>query len=167
MSLDRRSAARAHHVPARALGEIQVSCHANPFTRWWSAMKTPGVLLLICALFCAPAVPAQAPASPPLLPDKDTILVTVFLRHDQSMNNVQRREVLDRAGFDKMFPPKGVEIVNHYVMMGIGQVIVLRLPPDHLRALNMAIENGAWGAYKTEFYVTYDLAAAQKAAAKP
>jgi hypothetical protein len=130
-------------------------------------MKIAGRLLLICALFCSSTVLAEAPAPAPLLPDKDTILVTVFLRHDQSMNNVQRRELLERSGFDKMFPPKGVEIVAHYVMMGIGQVIVLRLPPDHLRALNMAIENGAWGAYKTEFYVTYDLAAARKVAASP
>ncbi len=68
--------------------------------------------------------------------------------------------------FADLFPPEGVEIVDHYVMMGIGQVIVLRFPPDHLRRLNLAIENGAWGAYQTEFYVTYDLSAARKAAAQ-
>ena len=99
----------------------------------------------------------------PLLPDKDTMLLTVFLKHDQSMNNVERRELLDAAGFDDLFPPDGVEIVDHYVMMGIGQVIVMRFPPDHLRAVNIAIELGAWGAYQTEFYVTYDLAAARRA----
>ncbi len=100
----------------------------------------------------------------PLLPDKDTMLLTVFLKHDQSMNNVERRALLDVSGFDDMFPPDGVEIVDHYVMMGIGQVIVMRFPPDHLRRVNLAIENGAWGAYQTEFYVTYDLAAARRAA---
>ncbi len=100
----------------------------------------------------------------PLLPDKDTMLLTVFLKHDQSMNNVERRAMLDVSGFDDMFPPDGVEIVDHYVMMGIGQVIVMRFPPDHLRRVNLAIENGAWGAYQTEFYVTYDLAAARRAA---
>ena len=99
----------------------------------------------------------------PMLPDKDTMLLTVFLKHDQSMNNVERRELLDAAGFDDLFPPDGVEIVAHYVMMGIGQVIVMRFPPDHLRAVNIAIELGAWGAYQTEFYVTYDLAAAREA----
>ena len=46
-------------------------------------------------------------------------------------------------------------------MMGIGQVIVLRLPPSHLRRVNLAIEYGAWGAYQTEFYLTYDLQAAR------
>jgi len=48
--------------------------------------------------------------------------------------------------------------------MGIGQVIVMRFPPDHLRRVNLAIEKGAWGAYQTEFYVTYDLRAAKNAA---
>ena len=100
----------------------------------------------------------------PLLPDKDTMLLTVFLKHDQSMNNVDRRVLLDASGFDDLFPPDGVEIVDHYVMMGIGQVIVMRFPPDHLRRVNLAIEKGAWGAYQTEFYVTYDLAAARRAA---
>jgi len=102
----------------------------------------------------------------PLLPDKDTMLLTVFLKHDQSMNNVDRRVLLEEAGFADLFPPEGVEIVDRYVMMGIGQVIVLRFPPDHLRRVNLAIENGAWGAYQTEFYVTYDLIAARRAAAQ-
>ena len=100
----------------------------------------------------------------PLLADNDTMLLTVFLKHDQSMNNIERRALLDVSGFDDLFPPEGVEIVDHYVMMGIGQVIVLRFPPDHLRRVNLAIENGAWGAYQTEFFVTYDLRAARNAA---
>jgi hypothetical protein len=54
-----------------------------------------------------------------------------------------------------------VEIVGHYVFMGIGQVIILRVPPNRLRMVNIALEQGAWGAYQTEFYVTYDLAAAR------
>ena len=107
---------------------------------------------------------ANAQEQGPLLADKDTMLLTVFLKHDQSMNNVERGVLLDKSGFRDMFPPDGVEIVDHYVMMGIGQVIVLRFPPDHLRRVNLAIEKGAWGAYQTEFYVTYDLRAARNAA---
>jgi len=41
-------------------------------------------------------------------------------------------------------------------MMGIGQVVTLRVPPDKLRAVNLAIEQNAWGAYRSEFYPTYD-----------
>ncbi len=116
-------------------------------------------LLLSVVLLSSSMLYAQVP----LLPHKDTVLLTVFLKHDQSMNNVQRRELIDKTNFRDEFPPKGVEIVNHYVMMGIGQVIVLRMPPEYLRRVNVAIENGAWGAYQTEFYITYDLAEARKA----
>ena len=94
----------------------------------------------------------------PLLADKDTMLLTVFLKHDQSMNNVERGVLLDKSGFRDLFPPDGVEIVDHYVMMGIGQVVTVRIPASELRTLNLSIENGAWGAFTTEFYPTYDLA---------
>lgn len=107
---------------------------------------------------------ATGTARAQLLPDNDSILLTVFLKHDQSMNNVERGELLRDAGFDEMFPPDGIEIVDHYVMMGIGQVIVMRFPPDHLRIVNRAIERGAWGAFQTEFYATYDLREARAAA---
>ena len=121
-------------------------------------------LILVLCLPAAgtPAFAQSVDASRLLLPDKDTILLTVFLKHDQSMNNVERGELLRNTGFNETFPPDDVEIVDHYVMMGIGQVIVLRLPPDRLRALNVAIERGAWGAYQTEFYITYDLAQARE-----
>ena len=116
---------------------------------------------LVVLAVAAGATFAQT-AQGPLLPDGDTMMLTVFLKHDQSMNNVQRAELLRDAGFDEMFPPEGVEIVDHYVMMGIGQVIVMRFPPNLLRILNLAIERGAWGSYQTEFYVTYDLRAARE-----
>jgi hypothetical protein len=41
-------------------------------------------------------------------------------------------------------------------MMGIGQVVTLKLPAEQLRAVNLAIEQNAWGAFETEFYPTYD-----------
>jgi len=40
--------------------------------------------------------------------------------------------------------------------MGIGQVITLRLPASRLREVNRVLEDTAWGAYRTEFYPTYD-----------
>ena len=123
-------------------------------------------------LLCALAFVLLAPASTTvaqdfdynrfILPDNDTILLTVFLKHDQTMNNVERAELVRQTDWNEAFPPEGVEIVDHYVMMGIGQVIVMRLPPDRLRALNVVIERGAWGAYQTEFFITYDLAKARE-----
>jgi hypothetical protein len=41
-------------------------------------------------------------------------------------------------------------------MMSVGQVVTLRVPPALLRKVNLAIEHSAWGAFRTEFYATYD-----------
>lgn len=88
--------------------------------------------------------------------DDDANLLTIFLRHDQSKTLDQINEELKRSGFRQKFPPPGVAIVSWYVMMGIGQVVTLRVPPDKLRDVNLAIEHTAWGAFRTEFYPTYD-----------
>lgn len=84
------------------------------------------------------------------------MLLTVFLKHDQSMSIFEIRKKLDESGFYANFPPQGVEVVSWYVMMGIGQVVTLKLPAEKLRDVNRAIEESAWGAYTTEFYPTYD-----------
>ena len=120
-------------------------------------MKILSKLIFIPILLCFFSVTASSQE----LPDNENMLLTVFLKHDQSMNNIQRGELLREFGFSEIFPPEGVEIVDHYVMMGIGQVIVMRFPPNLLRAVNRAIERGAWGAFQTEFYITYDLAEAR------
>lgn len=103
----------------------------------------------------------EGPLTGPLLEDEEAFLLTVYLKHDQTMNISEINELAARNRLDEIFPPEGVEIVDHYVFMGIGQVIVLRVPPNRLRMVNIALEQGAWGAYQTEFYVTYDLAAAR------
>jgi hypothetical protein len=47
-------------------------------------------------------------------------------------------------------------VVSWYVMIGIGQVVTLRLPASRLREVNRILENTAWGSYRTEFHPTYD-----------
>ena len=89
-------------------------------------------------------------------PNNETFLLTIFLRHDQSKNVDQINDITGKTGFRNNFPPKGIDVVSWYVMMGIGQVVTLRVPPAKLREVNLAIENGAWGAFRTEFYPTYD-----------
>ncbi len=106
-------------------------------------------------------------ADPPRSPDAGTFLLTIFLKHDQSKNLGQIQTDLKKAGFDEKFPPKGIEVVSWYVMMGIGQVVTLRVPADRLREVNLAIENSAWGAFRTEFYPTYDYKPVWEAARKP
>jgi hypothetical protein len=87
---------------------------------------------------------------------KGTFLLTVFLKHGQSKTLEEINSHLDKTGYWNEFPPKGIEVVSWYVMMGIGQVVTLRVPPEKLREVNLALERRAWGAYRTEFYPTYD-----------
>ena len=119
------------------------------------------VLMAVAVTLCSIAVAQDGPLTAPLLEDSEAFLLTVYLKHDQTMNIAEINETAARNNFNEIFPPEGVEIVDHYVFMGIGQVIVLRVPPDRLRMVNIAIERGAWGAYQTEFYPTYDLRAAR------
>jgi hypothetical protein len=86
----------------------------------------------------------------------NSILLTIFLRHDQTKTVDEIGEHLKKTGWYDKFPPEGVEIMSWYVMMGIGQVVTLRVPADKLRAVNRVIEQSAWGGYRTEFYPTYD-----------
>ena len=118
-------------------------------------------LMALAVTLCSIAVAQDGRLTAPLLEDSDAFLLTVYLKHDQTMNIAEINEIAARNQLNEIFPPEGVEIVDHYVFMGVGQVIVLRVPPDRLRMVNIAIERGAWGAYQTEFYPTYDLRAAR------
>jgi hypothetical protein len=122
-----------------------------------AAFFTPFVA---AAIFAAGAAGAQNVAAPSggsaaATPD-NAILLTIFLRHDQSRPLADLNAQLAKQGFYKAFPPQGVEVVSWYVQMGIGQVITVRLPASRLREVNRVLEDTAWGAYRTEFYPTYD-----------
>lgn len=108
----------------------------------------------------APRAVAQTVAAPPsgsaAATPEDAILLTVFLKHDQSRPLAELNAQLARQGFYKAFPPPGMEVVSWNVVMGIGQIVVLRLPATRIREVNRVLEDTAWGAYRTEFYPTYD-----------
>ncbi|AYO81439.1 hypothetical protein [Methylobacterium brachiatum] len=123
---------------------------------------TTGAALAALVLLVSAAGPAAAQTTPPpqagsavATPD-NAILLTVFLRHDQSRPLAELNEQLAKQGFYKAFPPPGIEVVSWSVVMGIGQIITLRLPATRLREINRVLEDTAWGAYRTEFYPTYD-----------
>jgi hypothetical protein len=116
---------------------------------------TIGIIRLACATLALALVAAQVSAQQATTP-QDSILLTVFLKHDQSKTVDQINEQLKHQDYYKKFPPQGIEVVSWYVMMGIGQVVTLRVPASRLRDVNRAIEQSAWGAYRTEFYPTYD-----------
>lgn len=86
----------------------------------------------------------------------DDIMLSVFLKHDQSQVLEEFQTKLDERGWWENFPPDGVEIVSWNVVMGIGQIATLKLPPSKLQAVNVALEKYAWGVFRTEVYATYD-----------
>jgi hypothetical protein len=123
------------------------------------------VLLVMTAgsTILLPAAAAQTLADP----NKGTILLTIFLRHDQSKTLDEINTQLQKNRYYDKFPPTGVEVVSWYIAMGIGQVVTLRLPAEMLRAVNRSIEERAWGTYRTEFYPTYDYKPIWEAMPKP
>ena len=96
----------------------------------------------------------------------DDIMLTVFLRHDQSQALDEFQTKLDDRGWWDNFPPEGVEIVSWNVVMGIGQIATLRLPPSKIQAVNVALEKYAWGVFRTEVFATYDFAAVRERLAR-
>ena len=108
------------------------------------------VALVIAALALLPSASASRAEEAP------AFLLTIFLRHDQTRSLDELQAIQKKNGFNDKFPPRGIEVVSWYVMMGIGQVVTLKVPPDRLREVNLSLERGAWGAFKTDFYPTYD-----------
>lgn len=123
-------------------------------------MKTNRLHALLAGTLLAAATGAIAQTAVPQSTASATvdnaILVTVFLKHDQSRPLAELNAQLAKQGFYKAFPPEGMEVVSWTIAMGIGQVVVVRLPATRLRELNRVLEDTAWGAYRTEFYPTYD-----------
>lgn len=87
----------------------------------------------------------------------DKILLTIFLKHDQSKSLDEINKILESQKFFQNFPPEGTSVVSWHVVMGIGQVVTLEVPASLLRNVNLAIEKHGWKAFKSEFYPTYDL----------
>lgn len=115
----------------------------------WMANEPPALAQMVAA-------PQAGTAT--TTPD-NAILLTIFLKHDQSRPLAELNAQLSKQGFYKAFPPPGIEVVSWNVVMGIGQIIVLRLPATRIREINRVLEDTAWGAYRTEFFPTYDFKA--------
>jgi len=126
---------------------------------WKTAVRLFVLLLLLAAIGVAqtqPSAPAAPAANMQAGAQKGMMLLTIFLKHDQSKPLGKINAELEAQGYYKAFPPAGVEVVSWYVMMGIGQVVTLRFPAERLREVNVALERTAWGPYRTEFFPTYD-----------
>src|ERR1700709_1480477 len=125
----------------------------------WMRMAALAGLLAFSSGAGAQTAPAPAPAENAAPTADNAVLLTIFLKHDQSRPLSELNAQLDRQGFYKAFPPEGIEVVSWYVMMGVGQVVTLRLPASRLREVNRVFETTAWSSYRTEFYPTYDFKA--------
>jgi hypothetical protein len=119
-------------------------------------LLTALVVAVSAAAFNSSSVAQTTPPDNAAPTSDNAVMLTIFLKHDQSRPLGELNAQLERQGFYKSFPPEGIEVVSWYVMMGIGQVVTLRLPYSRLREVNRIFETTAWGAYRTEFYPTYD-----------
>jgi hypothetical protein len=128
-----------------------MNCSFRPLIR----AAALGALALAAASAGAQTTTAPPPGAAVATPD-NAVLLTVFFRHDQSRPLGELNAQLARQGFYKAFPPPGVDVVSWVVAMGVGQIVTLRLPASRIREVNRVLEDTAWGAYRTEFYPTYD-----------
>jgi hypothetical protein len=121
-------------------------------------MLLTALAVLASAFMFTSSAPAQttAPQAAATPTADNAVMLTIFLKHDQSRPLGELNAQLEKQGFYKAFPPEGIEVVSWYVMMGVGQVVTLRLPASRLREVNRIFETSAWGPYRTEFYPTYD-----------
>ena len=110
------------------------------------------MVLLVPSMICLSLTARSCGRTPPL----ETMLLTVFLRHDQSNNLDAVQTKLKEAGWWDRFPPEGVEIASWTVAMGFGQIVTLRLPASKLAEVNVELERSAWGVFRTECYPAYD-----------
>src|SRR4030081_3965232 len=95
---------------------------------WVTMAALAGALAFSSGVAAQTAAPAENRAATA----DNAVMLTIFLRHDQSRPLSELNAQLDKQGYYKTFPPAGIEVVSWYVMMGIGQVVTLRLPASRL-----------------------------------
>lgn len=86
----------------------------------------------------------------------ETMLLTIFLKHDQAKNLDQIQAHMKAMDWWERFPGEGVRVVSWTVAMGFGQIVVLELPPSLLPRINVELERSAWGVFRTECFPSYD-----------
>jgi hypothetical protein len=94
-------------------------------------MKRLGLCAALAALAFVLPASAQTQAPPPgqIATPSDYILLTVIMRHHQTMNLGEISKILEEQGFSTKFPPEGIQVESWYAAMGLGHVVTLRVPP--------------------------------------
>jgi len=108
---------------------------------WWRWRRWPPFLAL------GPDAMAQTAAAPTenAAPTADNaVMLTIFFKHDQSRPLSELNAQLERTGLLQSLPAgrrrSGFLV---FVLMGIGQVVTLRLPASRLREVT-----ASWGEYR-------------------
>ena len=78
---------------------------------WMAMAALAGSLTFSSGVAAQTAAPATENAAPTA---DNAVMLTVFLKHDQSRPLSELNAQLDRQGFYKAFPPAGVEVVSWY-----------------------------------------------------
>jgi hypothetical protein len=104
----------------------------------------------------------KGPSMQTTLAADDSLIVTVILKHQQDKNLLEIRRKLEANGFWDVFPPREARVLSWQLAINMGHVIVLKIPANAVRTLNLALENGAWGAFDTEVHLSYDYYAIYK-----
>ena len=86
----------------------------------------------------------------------DSLMVTIILKYQQDKSFAELRRLLEANGFWDVFPPADSRVVSWNVAVGLGHIISLQMPADGVRRLYLAVSNGAWGAFNSEVFMTYD-----------
>ena len=146
---------------------------ALPLTRYFSDIFIlttvkffPTFCIAFYCLSCCPglldaqqptAIKYEGPSTAvPVSPKADSVMVTVILKHQQDKNLPEIRRILEAQGFWDMFPPEDARVLSWTIAVGLGHIVALQLPANAVRRLNLALENGAWGAFDTQVFMTYD-----------
>lgn len=102
----------------------------------------------------APGPPVQLDA--PVDSTSDSVLVTIILKYQQDKSFAELRRRLEAQGFWELFPPAEARVVSWNVAVGFGHIVTLKMRSSAVRQLYLAISNGAWGAFNSEVYMSYE-----------
>ncbi len=86
----------------------------------------------------------------------EPVLITLILKHHAGLvlDDIQSR--LKASQWWERFPIEGTRVVSWTVAMGLGQIVILEVPPHLLGQVNLELERSAWGVFKVEVYPSYD-----------
>src|SRR5438046_10322968 len=113
MIADQRHAANASSVSKRRrrMGRATGSSTKSLI----AAAAIAGILSLDSGALAQTASPSPAPAENAAPTPDNAVLLTIFMKHDQSRPLGELNAQLERQGFYKAFPPAGIEVVSRYV----------------------------------------------------